>query len=269
MIVEVRSLTSDVCHRRQYLATNFRPLKTAKISLPLQTQQYLENLIKDGTYQPGEQLPSQEQLAGQLGISRATLREALHKLEIEGVIQRQHGVGTFVAKNYRQRLDTGLEVLESLEQIAGKSGMRAYMGLCKIEVYPAQQIDRERLNLLDAAEIISVSRVILVDDRPIAHLVDILPTKYLNETDLQNDFGGSVLDVLIRLGRPRLSYSHTHIESVAASPVLAEALNLHRKDPLLKFEARLFSQDGQVVDFSISHFVPGQLNFHVVRRIGT
>jgi GntR family transcriptional regulator len=243
-------------------------LKTAKVSLPLQTQQYLEHLIKDGTYQPGEQLPSQEELANQLGISRATLREALHKLEMEGVILRRHGVGTFVAPDYRQRLDTGLEVLESLEHIAKNSGMRTHMLTLQVEEYPAGPLDLERLGLSSPADILSVSRVMLVDDRPVAHLVDLLPTRYLCKADLRNDFSGSVLDVLLRLGRTPLSYSHTHIESVAASQALADALQLHRKDPILKFEARLFAQDGQVVDYSISHFVPGYFNFHVVRRIG-
>jgi GntR family transcriptional regulator len=249
------------------LSVSLKPLKKAKVSLPLQTQQYLENLIKDGTYQPGEQLPSQEQLAEQLGISRATLREALQKLEIEGVIQRRHGVGTFVAPNYRQRLDTGLEVLESLEQVASKSGRQVKMSMLQVDICPAQPADQERLGLSSDAEILRVSRVMLLNDRPVAHLIDILPTRYLNETDLQHDFTGSVLDVLLRLGRP-LSYSYTMIETVAASKDLADALRVYRKAPLLKFEARLYEQDGQVVDFSVSHFVPGHFNFHVVRRIG-
>lgn len=249
------------------MSASLKPLKTAKLSLPLQTQHYLENLIKDGTYQPGEQLPSQEQLAVQLGISRATLREALQKLEIEGVIQRRHGVGTFVAPNYRQRLDTGLEVLESLEQVASKSGRQVNMSMLQVDVCPAPPADLERLGLYADAEIIRVARVMLLNDRPVAHLVDILPTRYLTEKDLQHNFTGSVLDVLLRLGRP-LSYSYTLIETAAASKDLADALRVHRKAPLLKLEARLYEQDGQVVDFSVSHFVPGHFNFHVVRRIG-
>lgn len=249
------------------MTTHFQPLKTAKISLPLQTQQYLESLIKDGTYQPGEQLPSQEELAGQLGISRATLREALHKLEIEGFIQRRHGVGTFVAQNYRQRLNTGLEMLESLERVAAKNGIRVTMGMLKVELHQATALGREPLNLWEAQDILCVSRVMFVGDHPAAHLIDMVPTRYLSPADLQQDFGGSVLDLLLKTRRANLSYSHTQIESVAASPEMAEALRLRRKDPLLKFEARLYSQDGQMVDYSISHFVPGHFNFYVVRRV--
>jgi GntR family transcriptional regulator len=257
-----------MCALETVLSTVLKPLKTAKTSLPLQTQQYLENLIKDGTYQPGEQLPSQELLALQLGISRATLREALQKLEIEGVIQRRHGVGTFVSPNYRQRLDTGLEVLESLEQIASKSGLKAHMSMLQLDVYPARPAEQEKLGLYSDVEILSVSRVMLLDDRPVAHLVDILPTHFLKTMDLQNGFTGSVLDILVRLGHPLLSYSYTQIESVPASKDLADALMVHRRAPLLKFEGRLYERDGQVVDFSVSHFVPGHFNFHVVRRIG-
>jgi hypothetical protein len=37
---------------------------------------------------------------------------------------------------------------------------------------------------------------------------------------------------------------------------------------LLKLEAQLSARDGQVVDYSLSYFVPGHLRFHVVRRVG-
>lgn len=47
---------------------------------------------------PGDQLPSEAELSRALGISRGTLREAYAKLATEGVIERRHGVGTFLRK---------------------------------------------------------------------------------------------------------------------------------------------------------------------------
>ncbi len=75
------------------MTVDLQSLKPHRLSLSHQTQRYLRNLIEAGTYQPGDQLPSQNELATELGISRATLREALLSLEQEGIVVLKHGVG--------------------------------------------------------------------------------------------------------------------------------------------------------------------------------
>src|SRR5690606_33242842 len=67
----------------------------------------------------GDKLPSEPKLAKILGVSRATLREAMRTFEGQGVIRRRQGVGTFVVGPI-QVIETGLEVLESIETLAEK-----------------------------------------------------------------------------------------------------------------------------------------------------
>jgi GntR family transcriptional repressor for pyruvate dehydrogenase complex/GntR family transcriptional activator of glc operon len=57
----------------------------------------LERLILDGGLAPGQKIPSERQLSTRLGVSRAIVREALHELHGRGVIETQHGRGSFVA----------------------------------------------------------------------------------------------------------------------------------------------------------------------------
>ena len=45
---------------------------------------------------PGERLPTEPVLAQHLGVSRATLREAMRSFESQGLIRRRQGIGTFV-----------------------------------------------------------------------------------------------------------------------------------------------------------------------------
>ena len=59
---------------------------------------------------PGERLPAEPELAKRMGVSRATLREAMRSFEGQGLIRRRQGVGTFVVSQ-SQVIDTGLEVL--------------------------------------------------------------------------------------------------------------------------------------------------------------
>ncbi len=56
----------------------------------------LYEMIASGRFRPGEILPSQDDLARQLGVSRNTLREAIHKLSAMGLLTAKQGVGTVV-----------------------------------------------------------------------------------------------------------------------------------------------------------------------------
>ena len=57
----------------------------------------IELAIKGGQFQPGEKLPSERNLSQELGVSRPILRQALQNLEKRGLVDIQHGRGTFVA----------------------------------------------------------------------------------------------------------------------------------------------------------------------------
>lgn len=59
----------------------------------------IQRRILSGEYQPGQNLPSQIELAGQLGVSRASLREALSMLETLGFLSIEPGRGTFVSSS--------------------------------------------------------------------------------------------------------------------------------------------------------------------------
>ncbi len=56
----------------------------------------LEELILDGTLQPGDRVPSERQLCQRLSVSRPLIREALKELRGRGVIETQHGKGSFI-----------------------------------------------------------------------------------------------------------------------------------------------------------------------------
>lgn len=250
------------------MATSMRPLKAIKVSLPIQTSQYIRELVESGEYQPGQQLPPEGDFARQLGISRPTLREALHSLELEGVIVCKHGVGTFIAPNYGKRFESGLETLESIERIANRIGLQTQMGEAEIEERLSTPSEMIELGITAQTQVLSVCRAIHVDNKPVAYLMDILPVEYLHKEDLGEDFHGSILDMLIKRGRPPLAYSYTKLAAVAAEASLARLLEIQPHIPLMRLEARLFTQGDQVVDYSISHFVPGFFDFHVVRRVG-
>lgn len=211
-------------------------------------------------------LPSEAELSQRFEVSRATIREALAKLEHAAVIVRKHGVGTFVAPP-QPVIDAGLEELESLETLAQRIGLETQMGKVAIEERAPLPAEAERLQLTPQDQVLSVARVMLTGKRPVAYLVDIVPVSYLSRQDLGDAFNGSILDLWLHKKQPVLSHSRTDIVPEAADEVIAHKLRLDPGDILLKLEAQLFARDGKVVDYSLSYFVPGHFHFHVVRRI--
>lgn len=243
-------------------------LKVNKLPLYLQARQHLLSLIEDGAYQPGEQLPSEVDLAAQLGISRPTLREALLRLEQEGVIFRRHGVGTFVSSHI-PILESGLEILESLERQARRIGLKTEVVYLNVLERPATSEELAMLSLPqdEPISVLSVDRVIAVEGKPVAYLRDVVPQMYLCREDLGEQFSGSVLDVFLWEDTPLPVTSRTEIVAEGAKSRVASRLGIPRGTALLKLMGQLYSRDEQVLDYSVSYFIPGHFKFHVMRRV--
>ncbi len=211
-------------------------------------------------------LPSETVLSQRIGVSRATLREALSQLEQGGLIVRRHGIGTFVSPRH-PLVVAGLEELQSIETLAERIGVEIHMGECEIQERPAVASEAEALQIPAATRVLAVQRVIMSGGRPIAFLIDVVPTDILDAGELGEAFDGSVLDLLLRRRDPVLKHSHTELGAEAADADLAHRLHLRAGDPLLKFTAQLYGASGRVVDYSLSYFSPGHFRFHVIRRV--
>ena len=214
----------------------------------------------------GQRLPSEPDLAKQLGVSRATLREAMRAFETQGLIRRRQGSGTFVVGKV-QALDSGLEVLESLETMAKRLDLEISVSDLHVEQVIADEDLAAGLNVAVGSQLLRVRRVVRTDGRPVAYLVDTLPEDILHIEDLSADFHGSVLDYLLGRGDP-LKTSRANVSAIGATAEVAKALEIQRGDVLLHFYSQLFDVNNKVVDYSLSYFIPGYFHFHIVRRVG-
>lgn len=215
---------------------------------------------------PGERLPSEPELAQRLQVSRATLREAMRIFETQGLIHRRQGSGTFVS-HPSQVIDSGLEVLESIDALAKGLGLEVSMGDLIVDHHKATEVEAHALGLSTEDPVLSLTRVIVAEGRPVAYLIDILPEGILSSEELDTNFTGSVIDLLLKRGNPPLASSRCEINAVTADPQVARAMRIQRGDVLLRFIAYLYATNGRVIDFSYSYFLPGYFRFHVVRRV--
>jgi len=215
----------------------------------------------------GQRLLNEPDLAKQMGVSRATLREAMRSFETQGIIRRRQGSGTYVVGKVPV-IDAGLEVLESLETMASRMKLEITVRDLHVELIHADKESATGLGVDGDTRLTRIRRVMRVDGRPAAYLIDTLPESILKPDDLPADFHGSVLDFLIGRG-DKLSVSRAVIGATNAPSEVAKPLEIQRDDVLLRFESRLLNSKGDVVDYSLSYFIPGYFHFHVNRRVGS
>jgi len=119
----------------------------------------LEQMILEGSLQPGQKLPPERELAVQFEVSRPSLREAIQKLEAKGLLSRRQGGGTYVKEQLWQSLaDPIVELMHNdsesqydlLEFRHATEGMMAYYAALRGNDADMQNI-KNRINEVEAA----------------------------------------------------------------------------------------------------------------------
>ncbi|WP_312048022.1 FadR/GntR family transcriptional regulator [Anaerotignum sp.] len=73
--------------------------KIKKVNLSTQLMDMMISLIENGTWNPGEKLPNEIDLANSFSVSRNIMRESMKILENFGILDSRTGVGTYISEN--------------------------------------------------------------------------------------------------------------------------------------------------------------------------
>lgn len=91
---------------------------TAALAPFEQVKQYLKGRLAAGEWTPGTLMPSEAALVQQFGVSRMTVNRALRELQLEGLVDRVQGVGTFAAQLHR--VSSSLVIRDIHEEIVAR-----------------------------------------------------------------------------------------------------------------------------------------------------
>lgn len=229
-----------------------KSLPQPKESVPLYSR--VESLIRDkilsGRLEPGEKLPSEDELTRQFRVSRITIRNALSHLQNQGLIVRNHGRGTFVAENIpvkKQFVLTG--GVHDILLDAQKYNVKV-LGLENITVSQARY-PRDVTTFLNTSmkdPIILVRRVRLMKTTPLYFLENFLPQhygQYLSEAELAQKPLLKILKEKIGLAVGR---GEMFIEAVPADPDLAKILEAQIFEPLILFTVHYWLASGEPLE---------------------
>jgi GntR family transcriptional regulator len=248
------------------LATN--PSTSPKFTLDtrplyMRVQEALEELIK--SCKSGDKLPPEAELAQQMGVSRTTLREVLRTFDERGMIVSKHGVGTFVTGS-RKLIESGLEILESVDSMAKRFGYQIYMRDLSIRQQAADAAISEQMNIPVGDPVFMITRTRVKDDTILAYLYDAIPAYLIDADDFQKQFAGSVLDYLRSRFAAQPFWAQTNLHSVQATPEIAKKMKIPHGTALLLLEEKLYSADNCVINYSNNYYLTSHFLFHIIRR---
>jgi GntR family transcriptional regulator len=131
-----------------------------------QLQRALREAIDRAVFEPDDALPSERQLAADLGISRITVRKAIDALASEGRLVSRHGAGNFVAQV--ARIDKNFATLTSFSEDMRARGREPRSEWLKRAAGVVSPDEAMKLGVSPGTEVFRFHRLRFADDRPMA-----------------------------------------------------------------------------------------------------
>jgi GntR family transcriptional regulator len=226
----------------------------------------LARRIETGAWRPTDQLPAEPDLAASMGVSRATLRDALRSLEEDGFVTRIRGAGTFVT--FRPRLKNNLDVNFGVTDLIRSMGMRP--GAEDLSTYRRRTSPEESAGLAVPAEteVVCLERVRTADGRPVVFSVDVIPASLLegHPRALDRLGQGSIYSLLEEELGLAVRQGVASIRPQNADRALAEKLGVPEGTLMLYLLQVDYDNQGRAILLSHEHHLADAFEITVVRR---
>ncbi len=225
--------------------------------------QDIEQKIRDGDYQPHEQLPVADDLCRIYGVSRITIRRALDLLVEKGLVVKRRGSGTFVKDVDALTVANDQIGVHGYSEIARSKGATAKTEVKSFDIIEATGRVAERLRIPEGTFVYRIVRVRSVDGKrglvsytwvPISILPDLSP----------DDVQVSLYQTVAKETGLTVASAHRSLRAVMPSAEEREALDLPDDVPVLEIDQVVYLRDGRLFEYSILHRDTRDYCFEVV-----
>jgi DNA-binding GntR family transcriptional regulator len=220
--------------------------------------------IHGANLEPGDQLPSETEMASQIGVSRATIREVYIRLMAQGAIVRRHGRGTFVGQmpiQDDQVFQTGFAA--SIRE----AGMTPTVEIISVNRVAVDWGLAREFGVLPGTEVSRLLRLFRANGRPAVLIEDYLAPQIDAE---KIDLDRYAMDMITGLVT-QVDMTGTHIDTwttaIALDPEQAGAFELQAGTPVLHVYSVLRPESGGAVCVAWAWFDPSLVELRSSRQI--
>lgn len=222
--------------------------------LPYQPQyRQIEQVLRSriATLRPGERLPSDAELCAEFGVSRMTARNAMQRLAEDGLIRREPGRGSFVARPPAHRRTNRLM---TFTQEMRRAGRVASSRVLTRVIRPSTPAEASRLGIPARQPVVHLRRLRLADDQPIALESAVLLGACAGAVMTADLARGSLHETLGQSGFV-LSRGTGTIAAASATAEEARLLGIRAGDPLLVEHRTIYDAEGRAIEATISAYL--------------
>lgn len=214
----------------------------------IQLMDALRENISQGYWQPGDQLPGEHSLCETYGVSRTVVRQALRELELEGLIYRRKGKGSFVSE---PKLSGGLaQKLTGFYQDMVERGYRPVSQILAQAVISAPANVAHHLEVKVGTPVVELQRLRFVEAEPIVLVTSYLPHALCPGLEAVDFRELSLYDYLETTHHLVIARGRRYIEAVAADETEAKLLQVEPGAPLIFLDSVSYLED----DTPIEHY---------------
>jgi GntR family transcriptional regulator len=216
----------------------FRPLYR-------QVKDLLLKRIGDGIWPPGALIPSEQQIAAELGVSQGTVRKALDEMTGERLLTRRQGRGTFVARHDEAR------ILFQFFKIVPDSGVAIFPEsvLRRTENARADEDERRVLNLEPGDRVVRITRIRSLGGRPVISEYLSLPARLFPGLGEDIPIENNLYELYSARFGITVSGGQERVKAIAAPPEDASLLGLPPGAPVLAIDRVAVALDGTPVEW--------------------
>jgi GntR family transcriptional regulator len=238
-------------------------LQPGPMPLWAQIAERLRDAIAAGQFAAGDLLPGEADLSRRFEISRTTARSALDRLENEGRIVRRAGKGSIVLT---PRVERPVNLLTSFAEDMRARGLRASYATLSVRMLAAPREVAAALRIEPGTPVLTIDRLFLADDRPIAvaktRLAPALFQRTRPPSAAELDAGSLYAWIESHTG-VRIASGSEAIEAAAASPRIARRLGLAPSAPVLVSRRVSRSAEGQPIEYVVMNYRADRYRLHV------
>ena len=232
------------------LLKQYRIDKTSFVPLYIQLRDILKQVINSGKFQPGERIPSENELSTAFEISRMTVRQAIQELRREGIVTIRRGEGTFVNNIPHTQMLLKLEGFSSEMAKLGYRNHSRVLDIQKIAAFDSFEMAYSGLSKPPGEPLVRIRRVRYVEDTPFA-----VESSYLSyrtgagflKPGISDDM--SIYNYIENDLHIRLSRADHVIQPGLADQEHAELLQIKPASPILKIRGTTFSMNNKPIEY--------------------
>jgi GntR family transcriptional regulator len=226
----------------------------------IQVYAAIRDWIYQGTYKPGQRLPTESALCELFAVSRITTRKAVEMLVDEKLVVRQPGRGTFVVDDLADAPVTG--DMEQLLRKVDRLGKKTRVARAEVQEMEADAETRRDLRLPPGVRVQCASHVRLLNKQPIGYVVTYVPAALHVRFNLNELNESPMLNLLERKGVDIASCDQV-ISATLADGRLAGLLGTTVGAPLVHIRLVVFDSRRRPVERLVAWYRADHYQHHV------